>query len=85
MFNIIKHCEYERAKNNVEYKRIKTSTNDPTITRRKRFSELMKSSKTYITITITITTITTTITTYIITTTAITITIIKKMRFINER
>ena len=46
MFNIIRHCENERAKNTIEYKRFKTGTNDPTITRRKRFAELMKSSKT---------------------------------------
>tara|TARA_B100000424_G_scaffold51970_1_gene37064 strand:+ start:3086 stop:3469 length:384 start_codon:yes stop_codon:yes gene_type:complete len=46
MFNIIRHCEIERAKNTVEYKRFKTGTNDPTITRRKRFADLMKSSKT---------------------------------------
>ena len=46
MFNIIRHCENERAKNTVEYKRFKTGTNDPTITRRKRFADLMKSSKT---------------------------------------
>ena len=46
MFNIIRHCEYERAKNTVEYKKFKTGTNDPTITRRKRFAQLMKTSKT---------------------------------------
>ena len=46
MFNIIRHCENERAKNTIEYKRFKTGTNDPTITRRKRFADLMKSSKT---------------------------------------
>ena len=46
MFNIIRHCENERAKNTIEYKRFKTGTNDPTITRRKRFAQLMKSSKT---------------------------------------
>ena len=46
MFNIIRHCENERAKNTIEYKRFKSGTNDPTITRRKRFAELMKSSKT---------------------------------------
>lgn len=46
MFNIIRHCEYERAKNSVDYKNIKTSTNDPTITRRKRFAQLMKTSRT---------------------------------------
>lgn len=45
MFNIVKHCQSQRENSCVNYNKLKTATNDPSITRKKRFAQLMRAPK----------------------------------------
>jgi len=45
MFNIVKHCQTQRENACVNYNKLKTANNDPSITRRKRFAQLMRAPK----------------------------------------
>lgn len=45
MFNIIKHCESKNNSCNTEYSKNITAGNDPTITRRMRYSQLVNTRK----------------------------------------
>lgn len=46
MFNIVKHCQTQRENSCVNYNKLKTANNDPSITRRKRFAQMMRAPKT---------------------------------------
>lgn len=46
MFNIVKHCQTQRENACVNYNKLKTANNDPSITRRKRFAQMMRAPKT---------------------------------------
>ena len=45
MFNIVKHCQTQRENACVNYNKLKTANNDPSITRRKRFAQMMRAPK----------------------------------------